>query len=452
MEEQSINILTVNTVDQNGGAAKIAWTLFDLFSQLGQTSQMAVGWKRSGHPSIYAIPHHLAGNCWSRFWWNIFYRYQHQRHYSRLSWLSSFLASYAAEPKKLIDALRGYEDFNFPGSRNILNITPHLPDILHFHNLHGFYFDLRSLPWLSNQLPVFLTLHDAWLLSGHCAHSFDCERWKIGCGNCPDLMIYPPILRDATAENFKRKSEIYKQCRLYLATPCGWLMEKVQQSILASAIIESRIIPSGVDLSVFSPMDKKQSRAELNLPQHSKIILFAANGIRKNIWRDFQIMKDAISIVAEKCRSQNILFIAMGEKSRPIKIGKAEIAFVEYQNDPAMVARYYQSADIYLHAARIDTFPNTILESMACGTPVIATNVGGIREAVLDGQTGYLVQSGDVRGFANCILKLIDSEELANSLSNASVNEARLRFSDKRMAADYLKWYQEVLSSKNSKI
>ena len=110
-------------------------------------------------------------------------------------------------------------------------------------------------------MPTVLTLHDAWLLSGHCAHSFDCERWKTGCGECPDLTIEPAIRRDATADNWVRKRDIYARSRLYVATPSPWLMGRVEQSMLAPAVEQARVIPNGVDLSVFRPADKRSIRA-----------------------------------------------------------------------------------------------------------------------------------------------------------------------------------------------
>jgi len=86
-----------------------------------------------------------------------------------------------------------------------------------------------------------LTLHDAWLLAGHYAHSFDCNYWKIGCGSCPDLSIYPVIRRDATAYNWQRKAEIYRTSRLYAFTPSQWLMDWVNQSMLKPGAVASKV-------------------------------------------------------------------------------------------------------------------------------------------------------------------------------------------------------------------
>ncbi len=104
-----------------------------------------------------------------------------------------------AEPARVLDRRRGVEDFRFPAAWRLAELAPRRPQIVHAHNLHGNYFDLRALPALCQAAPLVLTLHDAWLLAGHCAHSMGCERWRTGCGNCPDLGVYPAVRRDATA-------------------------------------------------------------------------------------------------------------------------------------------------------------------------------------------------------------------------------------------------------------
>lgn len=343
----------------------------------------------------------------------------------------------------------------------LLDLPPERPDIVHCHNLHGGYFDLRALPRLSQQVPTVLTLHDAWLLSGHCAHSFDCERWKTGCGQCPDLTIYPAIKRDATAYNWRRKRDIYAKSRLYVATPSHWLMEKVKQSMLAPAIAEARIIPNGVDISVFRLADKRAVREALGIPQDARMLLFTANGIRRNAWKDYQTLRTAVGMVAERLKDGKVLFIALGENAPPERIGRAVIRFIPYQRDPEVVAAYYQAADVYVHAARADTFPNTVLESLACGTPVVATAVGGIPEQVKslkhgaqslghptygpEEATGVLVSPGDAEAIAEAVVTLLTNETLHKRLAENAAQDAQERFDLPRQVDDYLNWYAEIL-------
>ena len=101
--------------------------------------------------------------------------------------------------------------------------------------------------------------------------------------------------RDATAWNWRRKKRIYAKSRLYVATPCKWLMEKVKDSMLSQAIQEARVIPYGTDLSVFKPGSKVDSRVLFDLPLEADFLIFTANGIRKNIFKDYRARRSAIA-------------------------------------------------------------------------------------------------------------------------------------------------------------
>ena len=275
------------------------------------------------------------------------------------AWHISRAAEKIAEPVRSLRTWRGHEDFQFPGTYRIVAASGGRPDVLHAHNLHGGYFDLRALP--SFGVPLVLTLHDAWLLSGHCAHSFDCDRWRTGCGHCPDLRIYPAIRRDATAYNFKRKRRIYRQTRLHLSTPCQWLMDKVEASMLAESLVQTKVIPYGVDLGIFKPGDQQEARAGLDLLGDVKILLFSAASIRKNDFKDYQTMRAAVQRVADQIESGRVIFLALGEDGPPEHINeRVEIRFVPFQSDLMTIADYYRAADIYIHAARADTFPNAV--------------------------------------------------------------------------------------------
>ncbi|HDM79293.1 MAG TPA: glycosyltransferase [Deltaproteobacteria bacterium] len=442
--KESVCILQVSTYDIRGGAAQVAWNLHQAYRQRGLESWMAVGKKLSDDPNVLIIPNEQTKSLLTRALLRLALSLRQLNGYI---WGMRYIAGglrRLAEPRRHWDIYRGVEDFHYPGSWGLLQITPEPPDIVHCHNLHGGYFDLRVLPWLSHRVPVVLTLHDAWLLSGHCAHSLDCERWRSGCGQCPDLDLYPPIRRDATAYNWRRKKDIFARSRLYVATPSRWLMRKVEQSILASAIEEARVISNGVDIKVFRPADKRAARAALDIPQDAKVLLFVANGIRPNMWKDYQTMRAAVALVAERYTG-DLIFIALGEEGPPEYIGQAEIRFVPYQRDSAIVAQYYQAADLYVHAAKVDTFPNTVLEALACGTPVVATAVGGIPEQIEDGVTGFLVPPGDPQAMADRILKLLTDQELRRRIAHRAAEVARERFDLDRQVKDYISWYDEIL-------
>lgn len=433
MNNSKLSILQVSTFDIAGGAEKIAWDLFTSYRAQGHQSWLAVGTKKSQDQNIFSIPNKL-----NKFFQLIPFGIRSFPYTLYVGKKVDFLTS----PKRLSAYLKGYEDFDHPGTRNLLNLTPEPPNILHCHNLHGGYFDLRNLPYISHQIPTVITLHDAWLLSGHCAHSFGCNRWKIGCGNCPDLSIYPAIRRDETSYNWQHKAEIYRNSRLYVITPCQWLMNKVNHSILKPGIIASKVIPNGVDLTVFHPANRAEVRSGLGLPLDAKILLFAANGIRKNIWKDYKTLQSALAEIAKT--GTKVLCIALGEEAKPEHVDDFEIRFVSYKRDPYKVARYYQAADLYVHPARADTFPTTILEALACGIPVVASAVGGIPEQVMEGKTGFLVPIGDARAMANRILDLLADEGLRLRMGRQAAEDAARRFRMERMIKDHLALYKNM--------
>lgn len=224
---RSLRILQVSTTDLGGGAESSAWNLFQAYRARGYASWLAVGYKRTGDPNVLLIPRLPQSMPWTRLCWILHGRMAPLEGQVRGVWRLRYWLRVLAGGWPVIEREMGREDFNFPGSWRLLDLPPERPDVIHAHNLHGDYFDLGVLPWLSNQVPVILNLRDTWLLSGHCAHSFNCERWKTGCGQCPDLSIYPAIRRDATAYNWQRKREVYTKSRLYITTSSQWLMDKV---------------------------------------------------------------------------------------------------------------------------------------------------------------------------------------------------------------------------------
>ena len=462
-----LTVLQVNSVDVSGGAAKVAWELFTQLRKKGNKSLLAVGFKKSSDQDVYSILKNQLETAWSRvflFWGRILRRLP----LGRKKWIVKLLCETAmlGLDEETKNNCVGLEDFPFPESGEILNLVPNKPDVVNFHVLHGGYFDLSYLPEISKEVPVVVSMHDAWLLSGHCAHSFGCERWKTGCGECPDLLCYPGIWKDDTHAKWKKKKKVYANSKIYVTAPSNWLMDNVKKSILMPGIIEERVINHGVDLSKFFPANKARMRQKMGFDHDSKILVFTANGIRRNIFKDYRTLRQTVSMLAEKCEKQKILFIALGEKSPVEKIGQAEIRFIPYKKDPRDVADYYRIADLYVHAARAETWGLTITEALACGVPVVASAVGGIPEQIkglkcvmsgvhqdivslnkydISEATGILVPPQDAQSMAECIMTLLDSEEICKQLGVNGAEEACRRFDIKRQINEYMDWYREIV-------
>ncbi len=208
----------------------------------------------------------------------------------------------ASSPRHELDLYRGREIFDYPGTASIPDLPPQPLDLVHCHNLHGGYFDLRELAPMSHRLPVAMTLHDEWTFTGHCGYTLGCERWRSGCGSCPDLTIYPAIRRDGTHANRSAKQAIYAASGLYVSTPSQWLMDRARVSILADGVVGWKTIPNGVDRTVFRAADRLAARAALDLPVEPFILLFAANGARRSPFKDYDTVAEAAARTAAAVR------------------------------------------------------------------------------------------------------------------------------------------------------
>jgi glycosyltransferase involved in cell wall biosynthesis len=378
-----MKMLHVNQLAGRGGAAGICLALHNAFLDRGHESAVLVGRRTHELCGVRLIEHDRYRSVWGRSWMTIALRLR--QHYCRIRgsqrvserWLPRL-----ASPQRFWSWWSGHEDFDFPGTGHLMEQVSFIPDVLHLHNLHGDYFDLRQLPRLSRAVPTIITLHDAWLLGGHCAHSFDCERWKTGCGSCARLDIQPTLRRDGTAFNWLRKQGIFQSSHLSVVCPSQWLADKVRQSMLMPGTEQLIVIPNGVDTSVYKPGDKAAARDRLGWPQEMFIVMFAAYGVRQNIWKDYPTMREAIRLTGEKVNSPAIRFFAIGDTAPAEQAGAVKIEFLPHSDS---LAECYQAADVYIHAARADTFPTTIIEALACGTPVVASAVGGIPEQIIEG-------------------------------------------------------------------
>ena len=516
---RKLNILQFNTYDQWGGAEKVAMQLHRAHLRAGHRACLAVKESFTSQEGIIPLgASHLAqskslalsfaGRSTESFLEESpkkslkksFWKSQIKNIKKKLSFLKPFLRSlprweglhYALygffqaqgwRPRRAYawQVLQGREIFDYPASRELLgklsgiskvskvSKVPRISgisgqaDLIHCHNLHGAYFDLGLLasPQIKRK-PVFLTLHDQWSFTGHCAYSFDCGRWEQGCGRCPHLDSYPPLLFDGTRQNLSFKKKIYQNSRLYVITPSQWLMDCVKKSILAPAIVEARVIPNGIDLSVFKPADQKKARAKLALPQEAFILLSTASGLRTNPYKDYATLKKAIVLASQKY--SKLLLVALGASSqkegrykgkkaqakpesffRIARLGKASVFFVPFEREEEKIALFYQAADLYLHAAKADTFPFVVIEALACGLPVIATDVGGIAEQVQNDITGKLAPLGDSKSMAKEILGLASDSKKRESMSRQAVEQAKAHYSEKKMLEGYMDFYYSAL-------
>lgn len=461
---QASNILQVNTSDVGGGAELVAKELHEAYLDRGLDAWLAVGHERDRIPQTFELDHGSHRPAPARASIAASELFDGWAARSRTGQRVQRLVAHLGQPGRRIAMERGLEDFDFPATAQLLDLPPERPDVLHLHNLHGAYFDLRELPSLSEDVPTFVTLHDTWLLTGHCGYFIDCDRWRRGCGSCPDLERYPGVKRDATHENWMRKRSIFSSSRLHVATPSEWLASQVRQSILADAVVDLRVIPYGIDTETFCADGTDGARSRLDLPVDADVLLFVAHRMKQSAYKDPATVFSAVDMMLDQDRERPLIAVGIGSDGPSRRSGTSEVRFVGEIRDRRLLADWYRAADVKLHAAHADNFPLTVLEAQACGTPVVATGVGGVPEQIRGLEslrdlhpanrfrsseaTGALVGQGDAAGLAQAAGSILDDRNLLEALRHNAAEHAAREYRMDRQVSTYLEWYATVLSSK----
>lgn len=316
-------------------------------------------------------------------------------------------------------------------------------DILHFHGTHG-YFNYLALPALTKNKPAVFTFHDMWALTGHCTYSYDCERWQTGCGRCPYPEVHPPIKRDNTRLEWKLKQWIFNRANLSVVVLNKWLAEKVTHSILSHFPLYH--IPNGVDMEVYKPLNTNQSRSRLGIPPHKKVLMFMALDL-KDYRKGADLLLKSLQNLPASLKS-NIVLLLMGRDGK-VLAEAVDLKTVDlgYVRDEHVKAAAYSAADLFVFPTRADNLPLVLQESMACGTPMVSFDVGGVPELVRPGQTGYLAKPESAEDFKKGIIKLLKDDQLRHNLSKQcrviAVEEYSLALQVKR----HINMYKSVVQN-----
>jgi glycosyltransferase involved in cell wall biosynthesis len=308
-------------------------------------------------------------------------------------------------------------------------------DVIHLHNLHPDYFNVFALPGLSRRKRVVWTLHDMWAFTGHCGYSLECSRWLSGCGRCPHLDVHPAVPRDLTAIEWRLKRCAYKRVALSVAAPSRWLLSQATQSILKPRKVA--LIPYCLDTDIYRPSNGGAARKRLGISDHAFVALWAGFDFSEPRKGGARIAS-ALALLPPKVARETVL-VTMGKKPSVSATGhQVRTVHAGYISSDAEKAEIYSAANVFLFASQADNFPVVVQESLACGTPVLAFDVGGVSELVAHEKNGCLVPDGDVAGFAAGIAWMAEDEAKRRSLGARASSIARERFGIEIQAQNYI--------------
>jgi glycosyltransferase involved in cell wall biosynthesis len=356
-------------------------------------------------------------------------------------WIETVPAKADGAPPDGAAAQAGLPDYDLTGAF----VWPRRPamaraELINCHNLHTGYAHPFAAAFWSLDKPLVWTLHDMQALTGNCAHAFACDKWRTGCGDCPDLSIYPGLALDTTARLWADKQAAGQMLDAHVAVPSQWLAGLVAKSFLGHLPVT--VIPNGIDTAVFAPRDRAAARARLGLPQDGVILAFCASGGLANAWKGGGHLLAALSRLLPRFPTLTLLNIG-GE------LAGAGLPVVDlpHTGDDAVLAEAYAAADVFAYPSLADTFGLAVLEAMCCGLPVACFGVGALPELAVDGETALVAPPGDDDAFVAALARLIADAPLRARLGGEAAARGRA-YDVAAMAGRYRELFVQVMAER----
>ena len=293
---------------------------------------------------------------------------------------------------------QGHHGSYFKTKKMVKILRKEKPDIIHLHNIHGYYLNYPVLfKYLSNEFngEIKWTFHDCWPFTGHCSYftMANCDKWKSGCYNCPNKKNYPVSL---IFDNSKKEYLLKKKCftslnNLTIITPSDWLNKLVRQSFMGK--YNAITVNNKIDTEIFKPTKDNSVLAKYNIPSDKKIVLGVAS-----IWEDRKGLKDFVKLSKVVSDDYRIVLVGINKKQR--KLLPDNIICVERTENQYELAVLYSSAHVFINPTYEDNYPTVNLEAIACGTKVIAYDTGGCREQV-NKNYGIIIDVGNIEEIKN---------------------------------------------------
>jgi glycosyltransferase involved in cell wall biosynthesis len=316
--------------------------------------------------------------------------------------------------------------------------------ILHLQLPHATrsFLSLLHLPIMSRQHRFVWTMHDPWLMAGHCIYPLNCERWMTGCGSCPDLGLQLPIKRDTTAFTWRLKNWVMHHSKITLVVASQWMQERVQRSPILSHL-PCYCIPFGLDPQIFRPRSKAAGRARLGIPADATVIAFRAGSTPRNVKGTEYIEKALARFYPAKLTC----FITFEGKGGLASL-RGRFPFVElgWVTDQDLLADALAAADIFLMPSTAEAFGMMAIEAMACGTPVVVFEGTALPEVVHAPRGGIAVPYGDSEALGAAIEMLLTDRARYQALVENGLEIVRQEYTQDLYLKRHIDLYENLLA------
>ncbi|MDD2327753.1 MAG: glycosyltransferase family 4 protein [bacterium] len=407
-----MRILLISTSDIRGGAAIAAYRLMNSLNANGMKSSMMVREKLSDNDNVIQV----GGNMTNR--WNFVAERARIYAHNRFSRKNLFDISIAD---------RG------------LSVTDHPlfaeADVIHLHWINQGMLSLHEIDRiLATRKKVVWTMHDMWPFTGICHHAAGCNRYESGCGNCPYLIA--PTQQDLSRRRFLVKHNTYARGSITFVACSSWLRKLAEKSPLTRG---HRLlsIPNPIDTTCYKPTNKKEARDRLGVPQGKKLLLFAA-AKASDPRKGTGYLVEASHFLAAQYEDIHILIAGSRGEEMQQHLGLPSTCMGHLKPDD--MPTLYNAADLYVIPSLQENLPNTIMEAMACGTPCVGFDTGGIPEMIDHRENGYVARHKDAEDLASGIRWALQDVLHENLSANARA-KVEEHYAQERVTTEYMKIY-----------
>lgn len=411
-----MRILTVNSSDLDGGAARAAYRLHQGLLGIGLDSRMLVQSQNSDDRRVQG-PNTSANKIMARVRPTLdLLPVKKYPNYGRKMFSPAWLP--------------------FGGLADRINASD--ADVVHLHWITAGMIRLEDLDRIKK--PMVWSLHDMWAYTGGCHYDEGCDRWRTNCGACPILGSSKE--KDLSDKVFRRKLNVYAKLkeRITIIGLSDWMAQSARDSTLLRDFRVEQL-PNGIDISVFKPIDRMEAKRILGLPTDKPLILFGAVNATADPRKGFPHLSAALQALPK-----GSVELAVFGASRPEQAPELghPIHYLGRFHDDISLCVLYNAADVTVVPSLQENLSNTIVESLACGTPVAAFAIGGNGEMISDGYNGALVPAFDPQALAKGIMDIVAGTQRAAMRSN-SRHMAMERFELSSVSKRYQELYRKVI-------
>jgi len=422
-----MNIVIINCYDVQGGAARAAHRLHTGLSLRGHNSSMLVRHKSSDELKVHSISTNMSPETEDELiGCDMLRQYYIEQNRSKIS--NTFFS------------------FAYPAFDIASHPLVESADILNLHWVASFQSPATIRSLINLGKPVIWTMHDQNPFTGGCHYTAGCSGYEADCFPCPQLLKDPCRL---PSEVLKEKRSFLDRTNLMLVSPSKWLADCARKSrVFSSRRVE--VIPNGLDTTIFFPHDKTEAKKSFGLQADDVVVLVGADSGRDRR-KGYHVVREVVTRClrdAQFCqlvKEGRVHLFAFGSHQEKIDHMGFPVRKLGQIEDDSQLSLAYAAADVFLFPSLEDNLPNTVLEAMSCGTPVLAFKTGGVGEMISDGIDGYLISLHDVASMTDRLLFCIQNPNALRSLSANARRKIETDYTLNVQASRYETLFRELL-------